>query len=158
MLLCETAQGHQTHTGDVLVRKPSIVASADAFVLDTVKAHTNPTVEEVKLFLDCAKGGSKVIGIPYDDPIESTDDLLVEIMGAFGKRANIVFEFLHRLLANRDSAPGDTKPQEVETPLTSFSAAKGTESAEESVMQQALANTDLNASRIRWRSAEQIPS
>ena len=95
MLLREAVQGHQTHSGDVLVRKPSIVASADAFVLHTAKAHTNPTVEEEKLYLDGTKGGSEVIGIPYDNPVESSDDFLVEVVGASGKRANLVFEFLH---------------------------------------------------------------
>ncbi len=91
MLLCEAVQGHQTHTGDVLVRKPSIVASADTLVLHAAKAHANPTVEEIKLYLDGTKGSSEVIGIPYDNPVEIINDPLIEVVGAFGKRANFLF-------------------------------------------------------------------
>ena len=116
LLLYEAGQGHQTHTGDVLVRETSIVASADTLVLHTAKAHTNPTVEEMKLNPDSAKGRGEIMSVPRDNPIEFANGFLVEIMGANGKRANLVFEFLHRLLTNRDSASGDVKPQEVKTP------------------------------------------
>ncbi len=39
----------------------------------------------MKLFLDGTKGSSEVIGIPRDNPVEFTNDLLVEVMAQGGK-------------------------------------------------------------------------
>ncbi len=91
-LLCEAVQGYQAHPGKAFVKKTPIVASANALELHTAEAHSDPGIKIEELVLDSAKGRSEVMGKPSDNPVEVSNDVLVEVMGADGKGANSVFE------------------------------------------------------------------
>jgi len=49
---CDAVQRHQAHAGEALVRKTPIIAFADAFVLHTAEALSDPGVKFKELILD----------------------------------------------------------------------------------------------------------
>jgi hypothetical protein len=113
-LLHEAEQGDKAQTGQALVRETAVVASADRIELHRAEAHSGPSIEQPKLTVDGTKGRSEEMGKANDNPIEVTNDVLVEIVMADGKRANPIFEFLHGLWTDRGGVGGEGEANEGE--------------------------------------------
>ncbi|MEA3396023.1 MAG: hypothetical protein U9R05_00995 [Chloroflexota bacterium] len=91
----------------MLITPTPVIEFADALKLHTAQAFPKPAVQTVKLTFDSTERSGEVMGKPQDNPIESSDGLLVEVMGANGQLADFVFEFLHGFGADGDTPGGD---------------------------------------------------
>lgn len=112
----KVAKREQTKAAQVFNQETTVVEPGNALELHTSDAFANPLVKAMQLRLDIRKGSSEIVGKPGDNAIDRLNGDRVEIMGADGNRADIVFKFLQRLGSDRDEIGGEVEAEEVKAP------------------------------------------
>jgi nucleoid DNA-binding protein len=111
----KVAERPQAKTMQVFDEQAAIIEARNALEFHTAKALAEPLVKAVELSFNIRKGGSKIAGKTGNNAVDLLNGELVKVMGADGKRADVILKFLQRHRSNRNMSGRKAKTKELET-------------------------------------------